>query len=178
MADEITNEITNQISKNEIFPNNLIQQIQLNKPDGKYKVTDIDMGGCIAHFKDGKFVQYDIYNVRHELYLVWTFDYDDKMTIYREFPSLNIPREIFHDRVNGRYDKNQQEKFRKSFNKMLSDNLNQSIQLENKVETVTNCVTCGTAMVKCKDGEMVYYCKCQTSYIWRMWNFVKRPFTS
>lgn len=150
------------INSEQVFPNNLIQQTQIDKPDGKYMINDGFNEGNVVHVKDGKLVQYDCYlpddSNEPYVYLVWTFDYDDKFTIYREFPSLNIPKMPFCDKVIGRHDKKGHEQFTKQWNQWVGEMLNHSMQLKDNVESVSNCSICGHGIVHCKDGNKVFYC--------------------
>jgi hypothetical protein len=95
-----------EIDVNIIFPNNRIEHNDvLELEDGCYDVT----GGVPltpgAYIKNKKLIRYDNYllneNKEKYLYLIWTFDYDIYKSIYREFPTLGIPKTIFCD-INGR----------------------------------------------------------------------------
>ncbi len=165
MTDKIDKNTLPEISPEEVFPHNRVEQCFVNKPDGMYVVKqEWTSLKHIAHIKDGKFVQYDYYNIDSTsdlkpefIHLIWTFDYDEKQSIYREFPKLGIPKRIFYDKENGRYDKEEQEKFKNTWNKMLAEVLNESMQLNDNVEKVTNCDKCGNTIVHRKDGGQICY---------------------
>lgn len=149
------------ISKNEVFPNGTVMQVELDRPDGAYKVNlGIDN---VVHVKDGRLVQYDCYLRKPEdkstyVHLIWTFDYDDKMTIYREFPTLNIPKTPYCD-VDGLVDKEAAERSNQRWEAMIGDVLNGSMQLTDKVEKVSHCEMCGTVIAHLKDGDQVFWCE-------------------
>jgi len=55
--------------------------------------------------EDNKLIKYNCYSLDDNIpYISWTFEYDANMSIYREFPFNNGPKELFCDK-NGRTDK-------------------------------------------------------------------------
>ena len=150
-----------EISKSEVFPNGKVMQVKLDQPDGAYKVN---LGNDnVVHLKDGRLVQYDCYlrNLKDKstyVHLIWTFDYDDKMTIYREFPTLNSPKTPYCD-IDGLVDKEAAERSNQSWDAMLGKVLNESMQLKDKVEKVLRCEMCNTAIAHLKDGSQIFWCE-------------------
>lgn len=165
-TEKVDKEILPEIPFDQVFPENKIKQQHIDREDGQYVLSNSWKTNIkdVVHIKDKKLVQYDYYLRDQEtgeeyIYLIWSFDYDEKMSIYREFPTLNIPKRIFCDNVVGRYDKESQKQFNEQWNKMLGQVLNESMQLHDNVKSVSNCPVCDKAMANCKDGSMVMWCE-------------------
>lgn len=87
------------IGLEELFPNHFIQYRYIDKKDGWYTVISEDSQGPRArvYIQDKKLLQYDIYLNTVVPYLTWTFEYNERKSVYREFPHLNIPKEWYYD---------------------------------------------------------------------------------
>jgi hypothetical protein len=120
--------------------------------DGTYKI-DNEYREIVI--KDNKLMQCSLrLKDRVLAHVIWYFEYGDSMNIYREFPSNGKGKELFCD-INGRTDNVliETEKFNKTYDLMLTSALNESMQLEDKVESC--CMDEGSILVKCKDDTII-----------------------
>jgi hypothetical protein len=92
-----------EIFDSEFVFNNLLTHFEFtNKLDGFYKVNNYSYR--IILIKDNKFMklyQYNNNNNYETPYIIWSFEYDENMSCYREWPSKNIAKQLFADK-NGR----------------------------------------------------------------------------
>ena len=158
--------ITNKISSDYLFPDGLIKHRYFDdQPNGCYAVFDEHKKNkCLAYIKDNKLTNYEEYfkDLPNIPYIVWSFEYDDNMSVYREFPSNNIQKHLWYNK-NGINPEIKEQMERKDiiWDKMVSEALNKSMQLEGKVDNISYCKNCNKIEINCKDNSKVKYCNCE-----------------
>lgn len=155
------NDFIGELKSSEIFPDSLIKHNTfVSKLDGVYKVSDGLNKKNTVTIKNNRLLKYDCYTEDPDVpYISWSFEYNDDMQVFREFPLNKQPRELFCDK-NGVTDKVKEDnkKFDILFNEMLADAYNSSMQLNGKVSHVDQCDGCRNVKIHCKNGDTIYTC--------------------
>lgn len=147
------------IKSTELFPENLVQHTTYNnKEDGYYDVIE-HVFRSIALIKDNKIIEYKCYEKDScNPFIIWSFEYDDDMSIYREFPIKKTPRHLFCNKF-GRTDeiKASDKIFSEHYNIFLKHVLNETMQLNGKIESVQFDETNKKFIANTKDGDIVQF---------------------
>jgi hypothetical protein len=128
-----------QIFDSEFVFDNLLTHFEFtNKLDGFYKVNGYSYRIIlIQNNKFMKLYQYHGNNNYKIPFIIWSFEYDENMSCYREWPSNNIAKHLFYDK-NGKTKEvlESMEKNEKAYDKFFKNALNSTTQLNNKISDV------------------------------------------
>lgn len=147
-----------EISESEFVFNNILTHFEFtNKLDGFYKVNNNSYR--IILIKNNKFMKlYQYSNDCAIPYIIWSFEYDENKSCYREWPSKNIAKHLFCDK-NGMPKEvlESMEKNGRAYDAFLKNVLNTTNQLNNKVSDVHFDNVDSKCVANLKDGTSVKF---------------------